>query len=156
NGNATWQIFLFDLPMRDYAGMPGLTQITFGAFDARYPTISQALEFDTSKALISFEANGDLCSLAQNNCDALAAPTTGRQVFVYVLDPRTIRQVTAAAGDVRNPQISGFGRYIIFESATDLLGNGAIGAVPELYEGDLSLLGPDCPQLPCAGGTDRF
>jgi hypothetical protein len=156
NGNAAWQIFLFDLPMRDYAGQPGLTQVTFGSFIARYPTLSEAFEFDTSKAIISFEADGDLCSDPRNNCDALASPTTGRQVFAYVLDTRKIRQITSGPGDCRNPQISGFGRYIVFESATDLLGNGAVGAIPEVYKGDVTFLGPACPQLPCPGGPDQF
>ena len=156
NGNATWNIFLFDLPMRDYAGMSGLTQVTFGSFNARYPSLSQALEFDTSKALISFEADGNYCTLPENNCDANATPSGGRQVFVYGLDSHTTRQVTAGPGDCTRPQISGFGRKFVFESTTDLLGTGAIGTVPELYEGDLSLIGPDCPQLPCPAGNDRF
>src|SRR5436190_19155666 len=41
NGNADWQIFIFSLLDRDFAQTPGLTQVTFGAHNARHPSISR-------------------------------------------------------------------------------------------------------------------
>jgi len=156
NGNATWQIFLFSLLVRDFAGQPGLSQITFGPFDAHYPSFSRNTDSDISLAVIAFEADGGLCSDPANNCDALAAPTTGRQIFVYRLTTGRITQVTSGPGDCRNPNISGLGARIVFDSTTDLLGGGGIGTVPELYQGELSELDPTCPQLPCPPRLDRF
>jgi hypothetical protein len=156
NGNATWQIFLFSLLVRDFAGQPGLSQITFGPFDAHYPSFSRNTDVDISLAVIAFEADGGLCSDPANNCDALAAPTTGRQIFVYRLTTGQITQVTSGPGDCRNPNISGLGVGIVFDSTTDLLGNGSIATVPELYQGDLNELDPTCPQLPCPPRVDRF
>src|SRR5271169_5953794 len=31
NGNSSWQVFVFNLLDRDFAGIPGVTQVTFGA-----------------------------------------------------------------------------------------------------------------------------
>ena len=156
NGNNTWQIFMFDLGERDMAGLPGLTQITYGSFNARYPSISMNFEIDVSRAYISFEADGDLCADPSNNCDALASPVSGRQVFMYSLTTRQIRQVTKGPGDCLNPDVSGFANKIVFDSTTDLLGSGVIATVPELYMGDLDAIGASCPQLPCPPGKDRF
>ncbi len=153
NGSTGWQIFMFDLVMRDFAGQPGIDQITFGAHNARYPSMSRNLEFQPFK--IAFEADGDLCADPLNVCDAYASPTTGRQVFVYSTDTRLIHQVTNGPGDCQNPNVSSRGESLVFESSTDLLGGGTMGTVPEVYLVDLTQLGTQCQQVPCPAPQGR-
>lgn len=148
NGNATWQIFLFDLAIRDLAGQSGLTQITFGPYNARGPSMNRVVTHDG--ASIVFEADGNLCGDPANNCDSFAFPTSGRQIFVWNQSTGTIRQVTRGPGDARNPNLSGNGRFVVFDSATDFLDTQQVGQVSELYQADLARLGPSCPQVPCS------
>jgi hypothetical protein len=155
-----WQIFYYDHAARVLNGQKGLRQLTYGSFNASTPSISKTA-FGKLEFFVAFEADGGLCSDARNNCDALAFPTTGRQVFVYENATGLIHQITRGPGDCRNPQISGNGRAVVFDSTTDLLGTNEIGAVPEVYRGDLRWLSPLCPQLPCPGtairrGLDRY
>src|SRR5262249_50704769 len=93
--------------------------------------------------------DGNLCTDVRNNCDDLAHPTSGRQVFVYDAALGVTRQVTRGPGDCLHPQISPNGNWIVFDSTTDLTGNGPPSATADLYQGLLKPLGPTCPQLPC-------
>jgi hypothetical protein len=156
NGNATWQIFLFDLELRDLGGQVGLYQLTFGPYNARYPSMSKNTELDLSRGFIAFEADGGLCSDLANNCDARGNPTSGRQIFMYNMTTTQITQVTKGPGDCLHPSIGGYATKLAFDSTSDLLGGGAIGTVPEVYQADLTLLSDTCPQVPCPPQSDRF
>jgi Tol biopolymer transport system component len=147
NGSTGWQIFVFDLLQRDFAGQPGLSQITFGPHNARNPAISRNGQYVNFG--VAFEADGDLCADPLNACDALSSPTTGRQIFVYSTADGLIRQVTKGPGDCQNPSLSGNSEWLVFESAADLLGDGTVGNVSEVYHAHLTKLSPDCTQLPC-------
>ncbi len=77
NGNASWQIFIFSLLERDLGGVPGLSQVTFGAHNARNPSITRNGQFVQFR--IAFEADGDLCADSANACDGTPVPVSGRQ-----------------------------------------------------------------------------
>jgi Tol biopolymer transport system component len=146
NGNVEMSIFQYLHAHRVLGGARGIKQVSCGPFNALKPSVSKKGD------LIAFEADGGLCAFAQNNCDSLASPTTGRQIFIY--DPKTgqIRQITKCPGDCMNPNLSGNGKSLLFDSTTNLIGNGGIGSVRELYHGDLRRVGTTCPQLPCGTG----
>jgi hypothetical protein len=147
NGNAEWQIFIFSLLERDLGGVPGLSQVTFGSHNARYPSITRNGQFIEFK--VAFEADGDLCADSLNVCDGTPVPVGGRQIFVYSTLTGKITQITHVAGDALNPNISGNGRFIVFQSTADVNGGGGVGGITELYQADTSRLGSTCPSLPC-------
>ena len=147
NGSTGWQIFTFSLVDRDLAGQPGLTQVTFGPYNARHPSMSKNGQFINFK--VAFEADGMLCASSSNACAAGATPVAGRQIFMYSTATQQITQITRAAGDCINPHLAGNGRFIVFESKVDLNGGGSTGAIAELYQADTSRIGSDCPTLPC-------
>jgi Tol biopolymer transport system component len=147
NGNSTWQVFIFSLLERDLAGVSGLSQVTFGAHNARHPTMSRNGQFTDFR--VAFEADGDLCADSANACDGTPIPVPGRQIFVYSTATQKITQITHASGDCVDPNISGNGRFIVFESLIDINGGGATGGITELYQADTNRLGSDCPSLPC-------
>lgn len=147
NGNGDWQIFIFSLLERDLAGAPGLTQVTFGPHNARHPTISRNGQFIEFRVV--FEADGDLCADSANACDGTPMPVAGRQVFIYSTATKKITQITHAPGDCINPNLSGNGRWVAFESMVDINGGGSTGGIAELYQADTARIGSDCPSLPC-------
>jgi len=147
NGNADWQIFIFSLLDRDFAQTPGLTQVTFGAHNARHPSISRNGQFIEFR--VAFEADGDLCADSANVCDASATPVAGRQIFIYSTATKLITQVTTVPGDCLNPNLSGNGRFVAFESTVDINGSGATGGIAELYQADTTRPSSTCRTLPC-------
>jgi hypothetical protein len=147
NGNANWQIFIFSLLERDFAGTPGLLQITFGAHNARHPSISRNGQFINFR--VAFEADGDLCADSANLCDGTSTPVAGRQIFIYSTLTQKITQITHVAGDCLNPNLSGNGRWVAFESTVDINGSGATGGIAELYQADTARIGSTCSSLPC-------
>ncbi len=152
NGNVGWQIFLFDLLERDFAGLTGISQLTFGSYNPRNPMMSRNGEFAIFD--VAFEADGGLCADPQNNCGASASPALGRQIFVSAVRTQKIYQITDVAGDCHNPSLSGNGRWLVFESSADVLGDGMVHTVPELYKVDLTQVCPDCvPLLPAVPNT---
>jgi len=146
NGNADRNIFDYQHALRVLGGIQGVKQLSCGPFDARKPSVAKR------KDLIAFEADGGLCAFAQNNCNTLANPTTGRQIFMY--EPKTgfIHQLTRCPGDCMNPHLAGNGKRLLFDTTTNLIGNGGIGTVRELYQADLRRIGTSCPQVPCGTG----
>src|SRR6266481_3597964 len=152
NGNVDWQIFLFDLLERDFAGITGISQLTFGSYNPRNPMMSRNGQFAIFD--VTFEADGGLCADPQNNCGASASPAPGRQIFVSAVRTQKIYQITDVAGDCHNPSLSGNGRWLVFESSADVLGDGMVHTVPELYKVDLTQVCPDCvPLLPTIPNT---
>ncbi len=147
NGNTEWEIFIFSLLERDLAGTQGLSQITFGPYNARHPTISRNGQFIDFR--VAFEADGTLCGDSANACDGTPTPMSGRQVFIYSTLTKKITQITRVPGDCVNPSISGNGRFVVFESTVDVNGGGSTGGVAELYQADTSRIGSDCTALPC-------
>ena len=153
NGSTGSQIFFFDLTIRDFQQQQGITQVTFGPYNASNPSMSTRGSAVTPRLpVMVFEADGGLCGDVRNNC-LIRNPTTGRQLFVYDTVSGIIKQATRINGDARNPQLSGNGHYVMFDSTTDFLGDGTTGVVPELYQGDLTRIGTSCTALPCGAGS---
>ena len=153
NGNSGWQVFFFDLTMRVFQRLPGITQITFGSYSATSPSMStRGSAVKPRLPVMVFEADGGLCGDLQNNCD-IRNPNSGRQIFIYDTGSGRIRQVTRINGDAKNPHISGSGKFVLFDSTTNILGDSSIGTIPELYQGDVTRLGTLCSTLPCGGGS---
>ena len=92
NGNIDPNLFQYEHALRVLGGASGIKQISCGPFGAIKPSVAKR------KDLVAFEADGGLCAFAKNNCDSLANPTTGRQIFMYNPGPGTISQLTACPG----------------------------------------------------------
>jgi hypothetical protein len=146
NGNADANIFFYEHALRVLGAVKGVKQISCGPFGANHPSVAKRKNF------VAFEADGGLCAFAQNNCTALANPVTGRQIFMYEPATGHIHQLTRCPGDCFNPDLSGNAKSLLFDSNTNLIGNGGIGMVTELYQADLRRIGSACPQVPCGSG----
>lgn len=150
NGNATPELFLYEHEQRVLGGALGIAQLTCGGFAPRSPSMAQA-----GGGLVAFDADGRLCGDPRHNClPPFDASSSHRQIFFYVPENGHIRQVTRCGGDCVNPNISGNGRMLVFESSGDVLGTNGGSPFPttQVYQGDLRTLGPGCPFLPCSSG----
>lgn len=93
-------------------GLPVITQVT----DSVAPVDNRAPTGDTRAKLVAFSSNGDYAGLNDDG---------SREIFVWsAKDP--IEQITnAPAGESTNPVIGASGRWLVFESTSDLELNGA-------------------------------
>ncbi len=149
NGNHLRNLFLYDHTLRVLGGTLGVTQITCGDFDPSNPSL---VKLDNRMA---FEADGGLCADPRHNCDSLATPTVGRQIFVWSGETGQIEQVTNCPGNCTRPSLSANGRMIVFESDVTLIGPlGVPLPKPDLYQVDLKRMDQSsCRQVPCGGSA---
>lgn len=66
----------------------------------------------------------------ESTSDLLHNGSTGRQIFLYNLDPRTqrglpLQQITKYAGDSADPWVSSEAAFVVFDSAADIVGSGS-------------------------------
>jgi cysteine-rich repeat protein len=94
------------------SGIPVITQVT----DSLLPVENRAPTGDSRAGLVAFSSNGDY---AGQNADG------SREIFVWS-KKAPIEQITnATAGESANPVIGASGRWLVFESTSDLEQNGA-------------------------------
>ncbi len=142
NGNATPNLFVFDLRYRVNKNQPGFYQLTFGDQPCR-----NAMAVRRAREL-TFESTGDL----------LGNGSTGREIFAS--RKANIRsgevplvQITNSAGDSFAPVLSGNALYIAFASTADLRGDG-LAPGTHVYRAPFKngVVGTaGCPSFPCAG-----
>ncbi len=95
------------------SGTPVITQVT----DSQAPVANMSPSSDTRAKLVAFSSDGDFSG---NNVDG------SREIFVWTAKTNTFEQVTdAPTGDSDNPVIGASGRWLVFESTSDLNLNGA-------------------------------
>jgi Tol biopolymer transport system component len=126
NGNATRQIFLYDLQEHDRTGARALYQLTSGTGDNQRGGTgirARTIVYDTRPGGVG-----------------------PRQI--YALDRRdgTQHAVTQGSADSLNPDVDDSDGFVVFESSADLLGTGLAGT--QVYRVDLGSADPSCP-YPC-------
>jgi Tol biopolymer transport system component len=127
NGNATRQIFLYDLPEHDRMGTPAIYQLTTGDGDSQRGTAGghgQTIVYDTRPGGVG-----------------------PRQIYAVDRVTGTTHAVTQGDADSLNPRADFSGRFVVFESDADLLGSGLSGT--QVYRADLGIANPSCP-YPCS------
>ena len=142
NGNATANVFVFDLQYRVNKKLEGIYQLTFGNQPSR-----NAVAVRRGKEL-AFESTGDL----------IGNGSTGREVFasrqaIVRKGVVPLIQITNSAGESSTPTLSNNGLYIAFASETDLRAEG-LGPGKHVYRAPFKsgLVGTaSCPSYPCAG-----
>ena len=142
NGNATPNLFVFDLRYRVNKGQQGIYQLTFGNQPTR-----NAMAVRRGKD-IAFESQMDF----------LGNGSTGRELFAtrnanFRKSVLPLIQVTNSAGESFAPTLTGNSLYIAFASDTDLRGDGLTPGT-HVYRAPFKngFVGtPACPSYPCAG-----
>jgi len=95
------------------SGIPVITQVT----DSQAPVENHDPTSDTRAKLVTFSSNGDY---AGSNGDG------STEIFLFNSKLRTYEQITnATAGESVRPVIGASGRWLVFESTSDLEQNGA-------------------------------
>jgi len=108
--------------------LPVITQVT----DSQAPVVNSSPTADTRARLVTFSSNGDY---AGNNADG------STEVFVFNAKEETYEQITSApSGESVNPVIGASGRWLVFESTSDLNLNGATNRRVFQFDRDLGEL----------------
>ena len=145
NGNATPNLFLFDLQYRVNKNQVGIYQLTFGTQPTRNAmAVRRARE-------IAFESEADF----------LDNGSVGREIFASrsAIVRKSIVpmvQITNSAGDSFAPMLSGNAFYITFASTTDMRGDG-LAPGTHVYRAPFrnGVVGSGaCPSYPCPGNPD--
>ena len=141
NGNASSNIFLFDLKLRSKNHLPGLFQLTFGLQPSRNPTAARR------GRSLAFESTADLMGNGSIGLQLFgAAPVKVRKGVVPLF------QITkTVSGSSFDAHLSENGRYLTFASTADIKNEGLTPGT-HVYRADLkkARLGqPSCPAYPC-------
>jgi hypothetical protein len=142
NGNATPNLFVFDLRYRVNKNQEGIYQLTTGTQPSR-----NAMAVRRAREIV-FESEANF----------LGNGSTGREIFasrtanIRHADLPLI-QITNSAGDSSAPMLSGNALYVTFASTTDLRGDGLTPGT-HVYRAPFKngLVGSGaCPSYPCPG-----
>jgi Tol biopolymer transport system component len=125
-GSTTRQVFLFDLQERDRTGALALRQMTAGIGDSQCGTTGNRAK-----------------TIAYERQPGGVGP---RQIHLVSRISGATWALTEGAGDSTHPTMDDGGRYVVFQSTADFLGEGFAG--PQIYLADLRASDPFCP-YPC-------
>ena len=113
NGNATSNIFLFDLKLFSKNHLPGLFQLTHGVQPSRRPTAARR------GRTIAFESTGDLLNNGSTGLQLFGAQKVKVRKGIVPLF-----QITRAAGSSFDAHLSENGRFLAFASTADIRNEG--------------------------------